>query len=264
MLAARRSWFTGRGREARHLVPRYGQPAVAYLGRPFDTPACGGQLKANGSSLPFVVSGRAAAYRTTSGEVPPSAPYTLAMSASSPRLTFVIGAVLLLAGCATYQLPPELREPPVPDLSVAEVQAAPLDHAGQLVRWGGKILEVRNRPQVTEVEVLATALGDSGVPAVDGAGLGRFIAEIPGFLDPAEYPKDRRITVAGPVTGSRTRSVGDYPYSYPVVAATQYRIWAPPVPDPYWHRYPYYGPPFYPWGWGHPWYPWYPRWPYYW
>jgi len=106
---------------------------------------------------------------------------------------------------------------------------------------------------------------DSGVPSTDGAGLGRFIAEIAGFLDPAEYPRDRRITVAGRVTGTLTRSVGDYPYSYPVVAVTQYRIWAPPLPAPYWHRYPYYyGPPFYPWGWGYPWRPWYPGWPYYW
>mgnify|MGYP001047677994 FL=1 len=186
------------------------------------------------------------------------------MSAPSPRLALVIGPVVLLAGCVTYPLPPELRDPPAPDVSVAEVQAAPERHAGQLVRWGGKILEVRNRPQVTEIDVLATALGDNGVPSTDGQGLGRLVAEIAGFLDPVEYPKDRRITVAGRVAGTRIRSVGDYPYSYPVVAVGEYRIWAQPAPVPYWHRYPYYGPPFYPWGWGYPWRPWYPGWPYYW
>ena len=215
-------------------------------------------------SVPFVVSSRAAAYRTTSGQVPPATPYTPCMLTTWYRLLHAIGAALLLAGCATYQLPPEIRDPPTPDLSVAEVQAAPLDHAGQFVRWGGKILEVRNRAQVTELEILATPLGDNGVPVVDGSGFGRFIAEVSGFLDPAEYPKDRRITVAGHVKGSQTRTVGSYPYTYPVVASTQVRIWAPAVPDPYWHRYPYYYPPYYPWGWGYPWYPWYPRWPYYW
>jgi outer membrane lipoprotein len=176
----------------------------------------------------------------------------------------VTGALALASGCATYQLPPEIRQPPAPDVSVGEVQATPARHVGQSVRWGGKILEVRNRQQVTEIEVLATVLGDNGVPSIDAAGLGRFIAEVPGFLDPAEFPRDRRITVAGRVTGAQTRRVGDYPYSYPVVAVTHYRIWAPPAPEPYWHRYPYYGPPFYPWGWGYPWRPWYPRWPYYW
>jgi len=58
---------------------------------------------------------------------------------------------------------------------------------------------------------------------------------IAGFLDPAEYPRDRRITVAGRVTGTQIRSVGDYPYSYPVVAVTQYRIW-PRRSGAYWHR----------------------------
>lgn len=185
------------------------------------------------------------------------------MFTASHRPVHAIAAAVLVAGCATYPLPPELRDPPTPDLSIAEVRAAPVQHAGQVVRWGGKILEVRNRPQVTEIEVLATTLGEDGVPQAGGGALGRFIGEIPGFLDPAEYPKDRQITVTGHVTGSRTRSVGDYPYSYPVVAVTHYRIWAPPVPDPYWHRHPYVGPPFFPWGWGYPWYPWYPRSPYY-
>ena len=146
------------------------------------------------------------------------------MFTASHRPVHAIAAAVLVAGCATYPLPPELRDPPTPDLSIAEVRAAPVQHAGQVVRWGGKILEVRNLPQATEVEVLATALGDDGVPATGGGALGRFIAKIPDFLDPAEYPKDRRITVAGRVTGSRTRSVGEYPYTYPVVAVTQYRI----------------------------------------
>jgi outer membrane lipoprotein len=189
------------------------------------------------------------------------------MLARLRRPTLVLGVLALLAGCATYQLPPEIREPPAPDVSVADVQGAPSRHVGQFVRWGGRILAVRNRADVTEIEVLATALGDNGVPSTAGAGAGRFIAEIPGFREPAEYPKDRRITVAGTVTGLRARSVGEYPYSYPVVAVTQHRLWAPPAPEPYWHRYPYYGSPLYPWGWGYPWYPWhpwYPGWPYYW
>jgi outer membrane lipoprotein len=187
------------------------------------------------------------------------------MTRTSRRVAIVAGTVGLLHGCATYQLPVEIREPPTPDLSVAQVQSAPAVHLGQTVRWGGRILEVRNRADATEVDVLATTLGDSGLPAADGPGLGRFVARIPGFLDPAEYPRDRRITVAGRVEGTQTRNVGDFPYAYPVVAVTQYRLWAPPAPEPYWHRYPYYGPPFYPWAYPwYPWRPWYPRWPYYW
>ena len=178
-----------------------------------------------------------------------------------------ISLSVLAAGCATTSVPPEIREPPTPDVSVAQVQAAATKYVGQAVRWGGTILEVRNLPQVTEIEILARALGDSGAPSTEGPGQGRFIAQIGGFLEPAEYPRDRRITVAGSFTRTETRKVGDYPYSYPVVAVQHYHLWAPPGPEPYWHRYPYYDPPFYPWGWGYPWYPaypWYSRWPYYW
>jgi len=174
--------------------------------------------------------------------------------------------LLALTGCATSGLPPEIREPPVPDVSVAQVQAAPAQYAGQAVRWGGTVLEVRNLPQVTEIEILARLLADRGAPRTDGVGQGRFVAQVPGFLDPAEYPRDRRITVAGTVTGVETRKVGDYPYRYPIVRVKSQRLWADPVPDPYWHHYPYYDPWFYPWGWRYPypWHPWYPGWPHYW
>jgi outer membrane lipoprotein len=180
------------------------------------------------------------------------------------RLTPV--AAVLAAGCATVQVPRELIEAPVPDLSVGQVQAEPTRHLGQRVRWGGDILAVRNHAVVTEIEILARPLNDSGVPsAADTVGLGRFVAEIAGFVDPTAFPKDHRITVAGEVVRVETRRVGDYPYPYPVVAVRHHRTFAPPVPDPYWHRYPLYAPP--PWGvWGYrgPWGPWYRPWPYYW
>lgn len=184
--------------------------------------------------------------------------------AARPLHGLFAACLLALAGCATSTLPPELHDAPTPDVSVAQVQADPVKYAGQAVRWGGVILEVRNLPAVTEIEVLARSLSDGGAPSADGAGQGRFIARIPGFLEPAEYPKDRRITVAGSVVGAETRKVGDYPYLYPVVTVRSHRLWADPVPEPYWHGYPYYDPWYHPWGWGYPWGPWYPRWPYYW
>jgi outer membrane lipoprotein len=183
----------------------------------------------------------------------------------SSRCAWTLSLLVLAGGCATHSLPPEIREPPTPDLSVAQVQTAPAKHVGLSVRWGGVILAVRNLPELTEIEVLSRPLGDSGIPSAERAGQGRFVAQIAGFLDPAEYPKDRRITVAGDVLRTEARKVGDYPYGYPVVAVRSHRLWADPAPEPHWHRYPYYDPPFYPWGYPwYPWHPWYPRWPYYW
>lgn len=171
---------------------------------------------------------------------------------------WLAGAILgATAGCATT-LPEAIREPPNPDVAVAAVQASAERYRGTQVRWGGTLLAVRNRPQVTELEILSRPLGWSGRPEDEGPGMGRFVAEVTGFLDPATLPTDRLVTVAGTVAGAETRSVGDYPYVYPVVRADHYRLWAPPVPEPYWHRYPLAYPP-YPWG---PW--WHRPWPYYW
>lgn len=177
-----------------------------------------------------------------------------------------LATAVLCAGCTTVPVPPDLAKPPEPDISVAQVQAGAQAHVGQRVRWGGTVLGVRNRAQTTEVEVLSRPLSDDGVPSTaDGAGLGRFVAVMAGFVDPVTFPKDYRVTVAGEVARVETRNVGDYPYAYPVVTVRHYRTFAPPAPPAYWNRYPYYGPA-YPWGpwWGPgPWYrPW--PWPYYW
>ena len=136
---------------------------------------------------------------------------------------------------------------------VVQVQAQPERHLGQRVRWGGTILAVINRERTTEIEVLARPLGRDGAPAFESSGQGRFIVEVTGFLDPAEYPKDRELTVVGVITGHQTRPVGDYPYVYPIVRAETRHLWPEqPPPAVYGPAYPWSGP------WFGPWYdPWY-------
>jgi outer membrane lipoprotein len=126
---------------------------------------------------------------------------------------------------------------------------------GRTVRWGGTIVSVTNRAHSTEIEILARPLDGDGEPRPGAPGEGRFLAEAQGFLDPAEYPNDRSLTIAGPLLRVETRQVGEYPYVYPVVRADSRWLW-PESPPPY--LYPGYGP----WPWGGPWYdPW--RWPFY-
>lgn len=160
-------------------------------------------------------------------------------------------AVLVLTACAAG-VPESIRDPQVTPIGVAQARAAPDRHLGQRVRWGGTIIAVTNGERTTEIEILARPLGRDGAPEANAAGEGRFIAEAAGFLDPAEYPKDRELTVVGILTGTLTRAVGDYPYVYPVVRTESRHLW-PEAPT----AVPY-GPP-YPWFW--PWYdPWYGPW----
>ena len=67
-----------------------------------------------------------------------------------------------------------------------------------------------------------------------------------GYLDPAIYSKGRQVTLAGRVLGTRTDTVGEITYVYPLLACLEVYLW-PPMPDtrtlyPYDYWWPWYGP----------------------
>jgi len=131
-------------------------------------------------------------------------------------------------------------------------------YAGRDIRWGGEIIFMENGSSNTDIAVLATTLGSNGKPDTDGVLEARFIARIPGFLDPAEYAQGLRLTVTGVVTGLETQMVGEYAYPYPLVQVQAYHLW--PKEKPRTNHY-YYRDPFYdPWPWYGPW----RRYPYWW
>lgn len=173
-------------------------------------------------------------------------------------------AVLLLAGCAS-QIPLEIRQGP-DSPAPSEVRGNIGAHAGRAVRWGGLLLETQNRQTVTRLVILARPLTRDGEPSGSDTSLGRFIAIVPGFLDPKVYAPDRLVTVTGILRGSEHGTVGTHDYLYPVVEAAAWYLWPEPEP-PYGTPYPWWYDPWYgPWwygGWYDPWWydPWYyPHW----
>lgn len=183
----------------------------------------------------------------------------------------VLGLVLLLAlaACATSSVPPAIREPPPADLALPQVRANVEAHEGSRVRWGGVIAGVQNRPEDTWLDIVARPLEDGGRPETGGASLGRFIAVVDGFLDPAVYREGRQVTVSGTVERTLTRPIGEYPYRYVVVDAQTTKLWEPRTETayypPYYYRPSFYDPfydPLWParaWPWYAP-YPFYPYW----
>lgn len=171
------------------------------------------------------------------------------------RLSAAFAVLVLAAGCAVN--PPRGLEAVPEAPGAATVQGDPERYRGQVVRWGGEILDVHNRTGLTEVEVYSRPLYDNAEPRPEGGDGVRFIARIGRFLDPVEYQPGRRLTVRGKVQSAVTRAVGEYPYVYPVVDAETHHLWPKyePPPDPLWYRDPFYDP-WWPWGpWGyHPWY----------
>lgn len=163
---------------------------------------------------------------------------------------FLLTLVAALAGCAT-DLPTPIARAPEVEVDPSAVAAEPERYRERRVRWGGTIAGVENRADATEVEVVSRPLARSGRPREVDRTEGRFLAVVPGFLDPTVYAEGRELTVAGPVVGVRGRPIGEYPYRFPVVQAEAHHLWAPlpePLPAPYyyspfWYPHPFYGPP---------------------
>ncbi len=173
--------------------------------------------------------------------------------ASLPALTALLAA-LLLSACAS-QIPQPIREGPADSPAPKAVSEQVDIYQGQLLRWGGTIIKTDNSKEATRLTVLGRPLFSDGEPRLTDDSSGRFIAIVPGFLDPKVYAPDRRVTVTGTLQGSETGKVGEHAYRYPVIEAQAWYLW-PRQTD----TYHYYDDPWYdPW-WYDRWYsPWYYR-----
>ena len=168
----------------------------------------------------------------------------------------VVTAAALLGGCASM-VPESIRTAAPGDVQIAQVRAQPQQFRNTRVRWGGKLVSLRNESDYTVLEILGRELDEEGRPKENDRSLGRFLAKTQGFLDPAIYKAEREVSVHGRVEDVVEKSVGEYRYAYPLVLADEVYLWKPRLPAP---RYPYYDPFFY-----DPWYPWGPyhrHWPY--
>jgi outer membrane lipoprotein len=123
------------------------------------------------------------------------------------------------------------------------------------VRWGGRIVRVENKANDTWIEVIAKELDGEGRPIESDQSAGRFLVRVEGFLDPAVYQADREVTVYGVVETKVDRTIGERPYTYPMIRAQRFHLWEEEFPERYgydpWYPRGYFYDPFY-----------YPYWPY--
>ena len=164
----------------------------------------------------------------------------------------------LLPGCV-YVISKDVRREVTRDLSLGEVIKDPNFYKGEVVLWGGVIIESKNLKDGTRVVVLQKDLNRWGRPKESNESQGRFIVLYPGYLDTAIYRKDREITIAGEITGQKVMPIDEINYIYPVLSPREIHLWRevrkaehPYWPYPLWWDYPYWPYP----NW-HPYRPWY-------
>ena len=142
------------------------------------------------------------------------------------RRSVLIAMMTALAGCAT----PVFKDAPPTAETPAGIAAAPERYHGLDVVWGGKIVDVRNLADSTEVQVVAYPLDASQRPQQGAPALGRFIVVLPGYVEPLDFPAGRFVTLRGQVAGSRTLPIDEHDLVLPVVANSTVHLWPPNFP----------------------------------
>jgi len=154
-------------------------------------------------------------------------------------------ALLTLSACAS-QVPVLIKLPPNPDPEFLQVKDNIDSFQNQYVRWGGKIISVKNKEDSTWIEILASPLNHYGRPGSNADYEGRFIARINGFLDPELYSKDRYFTVFGTIDTEFIKRIDEHPYSYPLVSVNEHYLWPEYHTARNQYYYPYYHGYYYP------------------
>ncbi|MBB6086161.1 Slp family lipoprotein [Wenzhouxiangella marina] len=145
----------------------------------------------------------------------------------------MLSASLLLVACATSPVATDGEEiAPVGPAHVLEDQSL----VGELVVWGGRIVEVENRADRTLLVVASLPLDRADRPRLHYEPGVRFIAEQPGYLEPLTFAPGRFVTILGTVSGTRIRAVGDYDYLHPTMDIEKLHLWPsdPMMWSPHW------------------------------
>ena len=145
------------------------------------------------------------------------------------RVSLLTAYCLLLAvlsACAPV-ISPEVLKTVDAVITFEQVLKNPDAYKGKTVLLGGTILKTINLPDETLIEVMEQPLDRRNRPVNPGASKGRFIILFKEFKDPVIYSTGRLITVAGEVTGSQLRPLGETNYNYPMISPKEYYLWKP-------------------------------------
>lgn len=123
-----------------------------------------------------------------------------------------------LAGCATPPMEPTAG----PEVTPREAVNEALPDTEQI--WGGVIVRGENLPNLTRLEVVSYPLR-SQEPQTGRMTNGRFLLEVPGFLDPVDHRTGRRITARGVVERTEAGRIGEVDYVFPVLVADEVHLW---------------------------------------
>lgn len=147
------------------------------------------------------------------------------MTRAFRSLLSVLAPVALASLAACAPAPIYKVAPGSPVVTPLEASQSPERFSNAQVVWGGRVVGVHNLSNSSEIQVLAYPLDSSQRPKANDSGNGRFIALMPGYVEPLDYPAGSLITVAGTFQGSRAGKVGEADYVFPLVKVVRSHVW---------------------------------------
>jgi outer membrane lipoprotein len=163
------------------------------------------------------------------------------------RYLTVMVVILALSACTTI---PEQIQGTYPEITPARVEPGVF---GSSVRWGGVILDSKNKDDGTCFEILSRDLDKYLRPRLLDTTAGRYIACKKGFHDPMVFTKGREVTMTGRIQNIEVRKVDEFDYRYPILYVDNLVLWQKrrnvvvyrgfndPFYDPWYWRGPYWG-----------------------
>jgi outer membrane lipoprotein len=133
-------------------------------------------------------------------------------------------AALFLSGCSTF--PDKLRLDDTSQLITYEDAASNAERVkGKMLRWGGAIAKVENKPDSTVFEMVYYPLNGYGRPVSSKESIGRYRIIVNGFMDPMVYQVGRLMTFTGQLSGLEKGLVGEHEYVFPTATVEAYYLW---------------------------------------
>jgi outer membrane lipoprotein len=160
--------------------------------------------------------------------------------------------IFFLSGCA-HVISKDLRAKSDPSLTFGQVIKNPDGFKGKMVIWGGEIVEtVNQRDGSTQIEVFQKPLGWRGEPRDIATSEGRLLILADKYLDPYIFRSGRKVTVMGEILGEKIKPLGEMDYRYPLLSGKQIHLWPEyaSYPYPYYYYDPWWGYPYWGFGWG--------------
>jgi outer membrane lipoprotein len=142
------------------------------------------------------------------------------------RLLLAASLAAAIAACA----PAPIYKTGGPSSVVAtpqQVATSPGNFHNLEVVWGGQVISVQNFADHSEIEILAYPLDSSQRPRLKQPAIGRFIAVVPGFVEPMNYPAGSLVTLRGTLDGARSGEVGQASYTFALVHSNAMHRWTP-------------------------------------